>query len=55
MQLLHPKHWPRARGFSHGVALGPQCSWPVRWAGRPASELVGDDFVAQVEQALTTW
>jgi len=53
MQLLHPKHWARTRGFSHGVAaegrqvfVAGQVGWNVR------QEIVGDDFVAQVEQAL---
>ena len=53
MQLLHPKHWPRARGFSHGVAAeGRQVfvAGQVGWNAR--QEIVGDDFVAQVEQAL---
>jgi enamine deaminase RidA (YjgF/YER057c/UK114 family) len=53
MQFLHPKPWPRAQGFSHGVAaegrqvfVAGQVGWNVR------QEIVGDDFVAQVEQAL---
>ena len=53
MQLLHPKHWASTRGFSHGVAaegrqvfVAGQVGWNVR------QEIVGDDFVAQVEQAL---
>ena len=53
MQLLHPKHWARTRGFSHGVAAeGRQVfvAGQVGWNAR--QEIVGDDFVAQVEQAL---
>src|SRR5580765_3387365 len=53
MQLLHPKHWPRARGFSHGVAAEGRhvfVAGQVGWNAR--QEIVGDDFVAQVEQAL---
>jgi len=53
MQFLHPKHWPRPRGFSHGVAAeGRQVfvAGQVGWNAR--QEIVGDDFVAQVEQAL---
>jgi enamine deaminase RidA (YjgF/YER057c/UK114 family) len=53
MQLLHPKQWARPRGFSHGVAadgrqvfVAGQVGWNVR------QEIVDDDFVAQVEQAL---
>jgi enamine deaminase RidA (YjgF/YER057c/UK114 family) len=53
MQFLHPKHWARTRGFSHGVAAeGRQVfvAGQVGWNAR--QEIVGDDFVAQVEQAL---
>ena len=53
MQLLHPKHWARTRGFSHGVAAeGRQVfvAGQVGWNAR--QEIMGDDFVAQVEQAL---
>ena len=53
MRFLHPKHWARTQGFSHGVAaegrqvfVAGQVGWNVR------QEIVGDDFVAQVEQAL---
>ena len=53
MQLLHPKHWARTRGFSHGAAAeGRQVfvAGQVGWNAR--QEIVSDDFVAQVEQAL---
>ena len=53
MQLLHPRDWPRTQGFSHGVAAeGRQVfvAGQVGWNAR--QEMVGDDFVAQVEQAL---
>jgi enamine deaminase RidA (YjgF/YER057c/UK114 family) len=53
MRFLHPKHWARTRGFSHGVAAeGRQVfvAGQVGWNAR--QEIVGDDFVAQVEQAL---
>ena len=53
MQFLHPKHWARTRGFSHGVAAeGRQVfvAGQVGWNAR--QEIMGDDFVAQVEQAL---
>jgi enamine deaminase RidA (YjgF/YER057c/UK114 family) len=53
MQFLHPKYWARTRGFSHGVAAdGRQVfvAGQVGWNAR--QEFVGDDFVAQVEQAL---
>jgi len=53
MVVLHPKHWARTRGFSHGVAAeGRQVfvAGQVGWNAR--QEIMGDDFVAQVEQAL---
>jgi len=53
MQLLHPKNWAPTIGFSNGVAaegrqvfIAGQIGWNAR------QEMVGDDFVAQVEQAL---
>jgi len=53
MQLLHPKNWARTSGFSNGVAAeGRQVfvAGQIGWNAR--QEIVGDDFVAQVEQAL---
>jgi enamine deaminase RidA (YjgF/YER057c/UK114 family) len=53
MQLLHPKDWAPTRGFSNGVtAEGRQVfvAGQIGWNGR--QEIVGDDFVAQVAQAL---
>ena len=53
MQLLHPKHWAPTSGFSNGVAAeGRQVfvAGQVGWNAR--QEIVDDDFVAQVEQAL---
>ena len=53
MQHLHPKNWISTRGFSHGVAAeGRQVfvAGQVGWNAR--QEIVDDDFVAQVEQAL---
>jgi enamine deaminase RidA (YjgF/YER057c/UK114 family) len=53
MQFLHPKHWARARGFSHGVAANGRqvfVAGQVGWNAR--QEIVDDDFIAQVEQAL---
>jgi enamine deaminase RidA (YjgF/YER057c/UK114 family) len=53
MQVLHPKHWAKAKGFSNGVAaegklvfVAGQIGWNAR------QEFESDDFVAQVEQAL---
>ena len=53
MRLLHPKKWAPTRGFSNGVAAeGRQVfvAGQVGWNAR--QEIVDDDFVAQVEQAL---
>ena len=53
MQFLHPKHWSPTKGFSNGVAAeGRQVfvAGQVGWNAR--QEIVDDDFVAQVEQAL---
>ena len=53
IQFLHPKNWAPTRGFSNGVAAdGRQVfvAGQVGWNAR--QEIVGDDFVAQVEQAL---
>jgi enamine deaminase RidA (YjgF/YER057c/UK114 family) len=51
--ILHPKNWTPASGFSNGVAAeGRQVfvAGQVGWNAR--QEIVSDDFVAQVEQAL---
>ena len=53
MRLLHPKSWAPTSGFSNGVAAeGRQVyvAGQVGWNAR--QEIVDDDFVAQVEQAL---
>ena len=53
MRFLHPKHWTPASGYSNGVAAeGRQIfvAGQVGWTAR--QEIVSDDFVAQVEQAL---
>ena len=53
MDILHPKNWTPASGFSNGVAAdGRQVfvAGQVGWNAR--QEIVSDDFVAQVEQAL---
>jgi enamine deaminase RidA (YjgF/YER057c/UK114 family) len=53
MQFLQPKNWAPTKGFSNGVAAeGRQVfvAGQVGWNAR--QEIVDDDFVAQVEQAL---
>src|SRR5262245_51869013 len=51
--ILHPKSWARPSGYSNGVAAeGRQVfvAGQVGWNAK--QEIVSDDFVAQVEQAL---
>jgi len=53
MQLLHPKHWAAAKGFSNGIAAeGKQVfvAGQVGWTAEQVFE--SDDFAAQTEQAL---
>jgi len=53
MRLLHPKDWAPTKGFSNGVAAqGRQVfvAGQIGWNAR--QEIVSDDFVAQVDQAL---
>jgi enamine deaminase RidA (YjgF/YER057c/UK114 family) len=53
MQILHPKHWAKAKGFANGIAAeGRQVfvAGQVGWNAQQVFE--SDDFVAQVAQAL---
>jgi enamine deaminase RidA (YjgF/YER057c/UK114 family) len=53
MEFLHPKHWARASGYSNGVAaVGRQIFVAGQVGWDPRQEMVSDDLVAQVEQAL---
>ena len=53
MRLLHPKNWTPTKGFSNGVAAeGRQLFVAGQIGWNAHQELVSDDFVAQVEQAL---
>ena len=52
-EILHPKHWKKARGYANGIAaegrmlfLGGQ----IGWNGEQKFE--SDDFLDQTEQAL---
>jgi enamine deaminase RidA (YjgF/YER057c/UK114 family) len=52
-EFLQPNHWTKPTGYSHGiVAFGRQIhvAGQIGWNGN--QEIVSDDFVAQVEQAL---
>jgi enamine deaminase RidA (YjgF/YER057c/UK114 family) len=53
MKLLHPKTWAPTKGFSSGIeAEGRQIFVAGQVGWNAGQEMVGDDFVAQVEQAL---
>jgi enamine deaminase RidA (YjgF/YER057c/UK114 family) len=52
--ILQPKAWAQPKGYANGIAaVGRQVfiSGQIGW--NEHAELVGDDFVAQVEQALS--
>lgn len=52
--FLHPKGWKATRGYSNGVvAEGRQVHLAGQIGWTEQSVLVGDDFVAQVERALS--
>jgi enamine deaminase RidA (YjgF/YER057c/UK114 family) len=53
-EFLHPDNWAAAKGYSNGIAAeGRQVfiAGQVGWNAR--GEFESDDFVAQVEQALS--
>ena len=53
MQILHPKHWARAKGFANGIAAeGGQVFVAGQVGWNAEQQFASDDFVAQVEQAL---
>jgi enamine deaminase RidA (YjgF/YER057c/UK114 family) len=53
MQILHPKNWTPASGYSNGVAAeGRQVFVAGQVGWNALQDIVSDDFVAQVEQAL---
>ena len=53
MQILHPKHWAKAKGFANGVAAEGRQVYVAGQVGWNAQQVFeSDDFVAQVEQAL---
>jgi enamine deaminase RidA (YjgF/YER057c/UK114 family) len=53
MEILHPPGWPRARGYSNGVAASGRIvsvSGMVGWDAQ--GQFQTDDFVGQARQAL---
>jgi enamine deaminase RidA (YjgF/YER057c/UK114 family) len=54
VQFLHPKSWAPAKGFANGVATAGRQIFVAGQIGWNAGQrFESDDFVAQVEQALT--
>ena len=52
-QFLQPKGWKPAKGYSNGIAAEGQLVFVAGQIGwTEDAQLVGDDFVAQVERAL---
>jgi len=53
MEILQPAGWPRPRGYSNGIAASGKLVFVGGQIGWDESErFPGDDFVAQVRQAL---
>lgn len=53
MQVLHPNHWAKAKGFSNGIAADGRQVFVAGQVGWDAEQrFASDDFVAQTEQAL---
>jgi len=53
MKVIHPPHWPKASGFSHGIAASGRLlciAGQIAW--NDEHKIVSDEFVPQVEQAL---
>jgi enamine deaminase RidA (YjgF/YER057c/UK114 family) len=53
MQILHPKHWAKAKGFANGIAAEGRQVFVAGQVGWNAEQVFeSNDFVAQVAQAL---
>ncbi len=53
IEIIHPQGWAPAKGYANGVAAeGRQVFIAGQIGWNEKCELVGDDFIAQVEQAL---
>jgi enamine deaminase RidA (YjgF/YER057c/UK114 family) len=51
--FLHPKGWVQPKGYANGIAAAGRLVFVAGQIGwNEKAELVSDDFVAQVEQAL---
>lgn len=52
--ILQPKAWPAPKGYANGIAVeGRQVFIAGQIGWNEHAKLVSDDFVAQVEQALS--
>ncbi len=52
-QLLHPRHWKRAKGYANGVAAEGRTVFVAGQVGWNADQqFETEDFVAQTRQAL---
>ena len=53
LDLLHPQHWKRAKGYASGVAAAGRLVFVAGQVGWNAEQrFESQDFVAQVRQAL---
>lgn len=53
-EILHPKDWLAPKGYANGIAAAGRqvfVAGQIGWNAR--QEITSDDFVAQVEQALS--
>ncbi len=54
MQILQPPQWRRPRGYANGISASGRLVFVSGMVGWNAEEqFVGDDFVLQLEQALS--
>jgi len=52
-QLLHPRHWKRAKGYANGIAAEGRIVFVAGQVGWNADQkFESQDFVAQTRQAL---
>src|SRR5215475_9736282 len=52
-QLLHPRHWKRAKGYANGIAAEGRIVFVAGQIGWNADQTFeSQDFVAQIRQAL---
>jgi enamine deaminase RidA (YjgF/YER057c/UK114 family) len=53
MELLQPEHWPRPKGYSHGIATKGRMVFVSGMVGWNAQGQFAVDFAGQVRQALS--